>query len=325
MADFTDRVTDGLYAAGWAVVRRAPERLMAVVFRRIADVVWRRRGPAIMQLEANLRRIVGDDETVLRATSRAGMRSYMRYWLDLFRLPVWSKQRVMSTVLFDGTEAFRALQHQGRGAVLALPHMANWDAAGAWLVTSGFPFTTVAERLKPESLFDRFVAFRESLGMEVLALSGGERSPYDVLRTRVKNGGVVCLVCDRDLSATGIPVQFFGETARMPAGPAMLAISTGAALIPVTLWYDGQHIRGRFHDEIPVPADGNRRAKVTAMTQEMAATFAGAIAAHPEDWHMLQKFWVADLPAERRAAVEGTTPVDGTTPVEGTTPISSTR
>jgi KDO2-lipid IV(A) lauroyltransferase len=183
--------------------------------------------------------------------------------------------------------------------------MANWDSAGAWLVKSGHPFTTVAERLKPESLFDRFAAFRESLGMEVLAASGGERSPYEVLRARLKAGGTICLVADRDLTANGIPVQFFGETARMPAGPAMLAIATGAPLIPVTLWYDGILIRGRFHDEIAVPAQGGRREKVTEMTQKMADVFASGIAEHPEDWHMLQKFWVADLSAERRAAIEG--------------------
>ena len=309
MSRLRDRITDGLYAAGWAVVRRGPERLMTLLFRALADVVWRRRGAAIGQFEANLRRIVGADEAVLRATSRAGMRSYARYWLDLFRLPVWSKERVLSRIHFAGTEPFRALQTEGRAAVLALPHMANWDAAGAWLVMSGYPFTTVAERLKPESLFDRFVAFRESLGMEVLALTGGERSPYDGLRARLKSGGVICLVCDRDLSATGIPVQFFGETARMPAGPAMLAISTGAALIPVTLWYDDDGMQGQFHDEIPVPAQGDRRAKVTAMTQQMADVFAAALAAHPGDWHMLQKFWVADLPEDRRAAIEGTPPV----------------
>ncbi|MCU1677240.1 MAG: phosphatidylinositol mannoside acyltransferase [Frankiales bacterium] len=304
MSGARDRLTGAAYAAGWTIVRRLPESVMWFVFRALSDVAWRRRGPGVQRLEANLRRVVGDDPARLRAVSRAGLRSYARYWLDLFRLPVWSKERVLRSTTFAGTEAFRAMHADGRGVVLTLPHLANWDSAGAWLVASGFPFTTVAERLKPESLFDRFVAFRESLGMEVLALSGGERSPYEVLRARVKSGGIICLVSDRDLSATGIPVQFFGEAARMPAGPAMLAIATGAALIPVTLWYDGREIRGEFHAEIPVPTDGDRRAKVAAMTQQMADVFAGGISAHPEDWHMLQKFWVTDLSAERRAAVE---------------------
>ncbi len=305
MSTLRERADDGLYAAGWAVVRRGPEGLMALLFRALADVAWRRRGPAVQRLEANLARIVGKDEAVLRATSRAGMRSYARYWLDLFRLPTWSTDRILTTTGFAGTEAFVQMRAAGRPVCLALPHLANWDAGGAWLVKSGHPFTTVAERLEPESLFDRFVAFRESLGMEVLALSGGERSPYEVLRARMKSGGVTCLVADRDLSATGIPVQFFGETARMPAGPAMLAIATGAALIPVTLWFEGPLIRGRFHEEILVPSEGTRREKVTAMTQSMADAFAVTIAAHPQDWHMLQKFWVADLSPERRVAVEG--------------------
>jgi KDO2-lipid IV(A) lauroyltransferase len=302
-----ERLTAAAYTAGWALVRRLPEAVAWWVFRRLADMMWRRRGPAVQRLEANLRRVVGEDEEVLRATSRAGLQSYARYWLDVFRLPRWSRADVLRRAHFDGIEAFRDILAAGRGAVLALPHMANWDAAGAWLVAQGHPFTTVAERLKPDELFDRFVAFRQSLGMEVLALSGGERAPYDILRTRMKDGGVTCLVSDRDLTAGGIPVDFFGETARMPAGPAMLAVATGAALIPVKLWYDGTIVRGIFGPEIPVPVDGDRRAKVTAMTQQMADYFAAGIAKHPQDWHMLQKFWVADLSPERRAAVEGTT------------------
>lgn len=300
-----DRLIGSAYAAGWAIVRRAPEPLMRAVFRVMADVLWKRRGPGVQRLEANLRRVVGTDEAAVRAASRAGMRSYARYWLDVFRLPVWSRDRILRDVHFDGLDYLRSIQEQGRGVVFALPHMANWDLAGAWIIAQGYSFTTVAERLKPAELFDRFVAFRESIGMEVLALTGSERSPYEVLRARVKSGGIVCLVADRDMTASGIPVDFFGDEARFPAGPAMLALATGAALVPVSLWYEKNGLRGAFGQEIPVPQTGDRRAKVTAMTQQLANEFAAGIAAAPQDWHMLQKFWVADLSPERRAAVEG--------------------
>jgi KDO2-lipid IV(A) lauroyltransferase len=193
----------------------------------------------------------------------------------------------------------------GNGMILALPHMGNWDHAGAWLVGSGVPFTTVAERLEPASLFDRFVEFRESLGMEVIPLTGGERPPYEVLAERLRAGGTLCLLSDRDLTATGVEVDFFGLPARMPAGPAALAHDTGAALLPVTLWYpDRYRWGGRIHPQVPVPKTGSRAEKIHAMTQQVADAFAESIAAHPQDWHMLQRVWVADLdPARTPTAV----------------------
>jgi KDO2-lipid IV(A) lauroyltransferase len=171
---------------------------------------------------------------------------------------------------------------------MALPHSGNWDHAGAWCGATGVPFTTVAERLQPESVYDRFVAFRESLGMEVLPLTGGERAPFDVLTERLEAGGTLCLLADRDLSARGIDVQFFGATARMPAGPASLALSTGATLIPVTLSFTDGGWRCVFHSAV-VHTD------VATMTQAVADAFAAGIAAHPADWHMLQRLWLDDL------------------------------
>jgi KDO2-lipid IV(A) lauroyltransferase len=193
----------------------------------------------------------------------------------------------------------------GNGMILVLPHMGNWDHAGAWLAGTGVPFTTVAERLEPESLFARFVEFRESLGMEVIPLTGGERPPYDVLADRLRAGGALCLLGDRDLTASGIDVQFFGSAARMPAGPAALAHDTGAALLPVTLSYpDDRNWATRIHPQIPVgrgnsssPAD--RVQRIRDMTQQVADAFAEGIADHPQDWHMLQRVWVDDLDRSR--------------------------
>jgi KDO2-lipid IV(A) lauroyltransferase len=178
---------------------------------------------------------------------------------------------------------------------MALPHMGNWDVAAIWLVAQGAPFTTVAERLEPESLFDRFVAYRESLGMEVLALTGGQRAPADVLAERLRAGRGVCLVADRDLSRSGIEVQFFGEPTRMPGGPAWLAATTGAALLPVGLWFTEDGWGQRIHPPVELPP-GTVREKVVAGTQLVADAFEHDIAEHPADWHMLQRLWLADLP-----------------------------
>ncbi|GGY47294.1 phosphatidylinositol mannoside acyltransferase [Streptomyces xanthochromogenes] len=295
-----DRLTDALYGLGWSTVKKLPEPVANGLGRRIADQVWKRRGKSVLRLESNLARVVPDASPErLAALSRAGMRSYMRYWMESFRLPSWSRGRMANGFVPEDVHHLVDGLASGRGVVIALPHMGNYDLAGAWVTTKmDTPFTTVAERLKPETLYDRFVAYRESLGMEVLPHTGG--SAFGTLARRLRAGGLVCLVADRDLSASGVEVKFFGETARMPAGPAMLAQQTGAVLLPVTLWYDDSPImKGRVHPPIEVPETGDRASRTSSMTQAMADAFATGIADHPEDWHMLQRLWLADL-EERR-------------------------
>ncbi|MBB5118135.1 lipid A biosynthesis acyltransferase [Streptomyces eurocidicus] len=292
-----EKLTDALYGLGWGAVKKLPEPVATRLGRRIADIAWKRRGKGVLRLEANLARVLPDaGPGRLAGLSRAGMRSYMRYWMESFRLPAWSPQRIRDGFTPEGLHFLEESLAGGRGVIVALPHMGNYDLAGAWVTTRlGVPFTTVAERLKPETLYDRFVAYREGLGMEVLPHAGG--SAFGTLARRLRAGGLVCLVADRDLSSSGIEVKFFGEAAKMPAGPAMLAVQTGAALLPVTLWYDSSPVmRGRIHPPVEVPETGTRQEKAAAMTQQLADAFAGGIAEHPQDWHMLQRLWLADLP-----------------------------
>nr|WP_250768707.1 phosphatidylinositol mannoside acyltransferase [Streptomyces sp. MSC1_001] len=298
MSTLKDRLSDGLYGAGWATVKKLPEPVATALGRRIADIAWKRRGTSVLRLEANLARVVPDATPErLAELSKAGMRSYMRYWMESFRLPAWSKERVERGIEIKDVHHLKEGLAAGRGVVVALPHLANWDLAGVWVTrTLGVPFTTVAERLKPETLYDRFVAYRESLGMEVLPHTGG--AAFGTLARRLRAGGLVCLVADRDLSSSGTEVTFFGEKTRMPGGPAMLALQTGALLMPATLWYDETPVmKGRIHPPVDVPPSGTRAEKTSAMTQAMADAFAGGIAEHPEDWHMLQRLWLADLEA----------------------------
>ncbi|GFH38618.1 phosphatidylinositol mannoside acyltransferase [Streptomyces pacificus] len=296
MSGIRDRMTDTLYGLGWGTVKRLPDPAAAALGRTIADSVWKRRGRGVLRLEANLARVVPDaGPERLAELSRAGMRSYLRYWMESFRLPAWDRERVRRSVEIENIRRLHDGLARGRGVVLALPHLANWDLAGVWATRAlDIPFTTVAERLKPEALYDRFVAYRESLGMEVLPHTGG--SAFGTLARRLRGGGLVCLVADRDLSSSGTEVKFFGETARMPAGPALLAQQTGALLLPVTLWYDGTPVmKGRVHPPVDVPETGTRAEKTSVMTQALADAFATGIADHPEDWHMLQRLWLSDL------------------------------
>ncbi|MEU2430854.1 phosphatidylinositol mannoside acyltransferase [Streptomyces sp. NPDC007861] len=291
-----ERLTDALYGLGWATVKKLPEPLAAALGRTVADTAWKRRGKGVLRLEANLARVVPDaGPERLAELSKAGMRSYMRYWMESFRLPTWDEERARRSFELSGIDRLTDGLAAGKGVVLALPHLANWDLAGVWATRAlGIPFTTVAERLKPETLYDRFVEYRESLGMEVLPHTGG--SAFGTLARRLRDGRMVCLVADRDLSSSGVEVKFFGETARMPAGPALLAQQTGALLLPVTLWYDDTSVmKGRIHPPVELPETGTRAEKTSVMTQALADAFATGIADHPEDWHMLQRLWLADL------------------------------
>ncbi|MBW8796958.1 MAG: phosphatidylinositol mannoside acyltransferase [Streptomyces sp.] len=291
-----DRLTDSLYGLGWSTVKKLPEPVAVRLGDSIADLAWKQRGKGVQRLESNYARVRPDASPErLRELSRAGMRSYLRYWMESFRLPSWSEERIRTGFVPKDVHHLTDGLASGRGVILALPHLANWDLAGAWVTTElETPFTTVAERLKPETLYDRFVAYRQGLGMEVLPHSGG--TAFGTLARRLRDGGLVCLVADRDLSASGIEVGFFGDTARMPAGPALLAQQTGALLLPVTLWYDDTPVmKGRVHAPIEVPESGDKASRTSVMTQALADAFATGIADHPEDWHMLQRLWLADL------------------------------
>ncbi|WP_433208906.1 phosphatidylinositol mannoside acyltransferase [Nocardia sp. CA-107356] len=304
-----DRATDLAYAAGWRVVRALPESTARRAFdwggSRAADKANRafRAGGEPNQLRRNLARVIGGTpEQVPDELIRASMRSYARYWREAFRLPTMDHAALTNSPL-DGVENLEAALARGRGAVLALPHSGNWDAAGVWLVANHGGLSTVTERLKPESLFERFVAYRESLGFEVFPLTGGEQPPFPVLAARLRENKAVCLMGERDLTGKGVPVTMYGERTWLPAGAAKLAIETGAALIPAHLWFtvgaDGREGWG-MKTEAPLDVSGG----VAAATQALADRFAANIAEHPADWHMLQPQWEQDLSAQRRARIE---------------------
>ncbi|MEV0677667.1 phosphatidylinositol mannoside acyltransferase [Actinosynnema sp. NPDC050436] len=297
-----DELADLGFAAGWRLVRLLPEKWAVALFDRAADRASGRAGEGVRQLRANLRRVVPRaGEAELDELVRLSVRSYARYWREAFRLPSMDLRATYEEVdrTISGVENLDAALAAGNGAVLALPHCGNWDMAGVWLVGHSGRFTTVAERLKPESLYRRFIGFRESLGFEVLPLTGGERNPAVVLAERLRANGVVCLLADRDLTAGGVPVTFFGEQTMMPAGPAHLAATTGAALLPAGLWFTEDGCTIRLHPPIRVAG----LTGVAPATQQLADVFAADIAAHPADWHMMQKLWLADLPESRQRAL----------------------
>lgn len=299
-----ERVVGVGYSAGWTMVKGMPRGLSGRAFRAAAEAATVRNGRGTRQLRKNLRRVVGPAMSELRmdALVADALRSYARYWLETFTLESMDHAAVAASfeANMTGKEHIDGGLERGKGVILALPHSGNWDASGIWLVHHSGPFTTVAERVKPDAVFDRFVAYRQSIGMEVIALTGGERPPTEILTERLRENRVVCLLADRDLSRNGIEVSFFGEPTRMPAGPALLAATTGASLHTVHSFFAGDGEWGQtVSPPIPLP-DGSLRERVSVGTQLMADLFAAGIATKPQDWHMLQRLWLADLSSPRQ-------------------------
>ncbi|HTJ33994.1 MAG TPA: phosphatidylinositol mannoside acyltransferase [Dactylosporangium sp.] len=293
------------YGAAFNLLPKLPWGLTWPLFSAAASAGSRgyrrgKPGKGTATLAKNLRRVVGPqmpEQEFQRLLERA-LRSYARYYLEAFRLPRRSKEQILRGFRLERGELLGQNVAAGVGSVVALPHAGNWDAAGAWVAANGWPITTVAERLKPETVYLKFLAFRRALGMEILPLSGGDRPTFDVLEERVRAGTVVPLLADRDLTPRGVDVEFFGGRTRMPAGPALLALRTGAPLYVVDMWFDADAAAGHLYGpvDMPGPDEGPLDARVRIVTQRVADVFAAGIARHPEDWHMLQRFWL-DEPA----------------------------
>lgn len=281
------------YRAGWGLSQHLPEPLVTQAFDKVADRVARRDGRGVLQLSANLARArpdLGSEE--LAELTREAMRSYLRYWREAFRLPQWSTAEIRARLVASHPERLLDPLASGQGVVAVLGHFGNWDHAGAWVTTQGVPFTTVAERLRPDSLYGRFVAYRESLGMEVVPLTGGADVTV-VLQQRLRAGGLVALLADRELGGAGQRVDLLGEPARLPAGPAMLALRTGSVLVPTLSSYDKTHTRLDFLPPLTTNEPRLRDA-VGDLTQQWASIVGDAARHRARDWHMLQPVWDAD-------------------------------
>ena len=277
------------YFAGWRIVRWLPEKSAYRLFAFVADRASAKNGKNFQRLKSNLKRVLPElTETQLRSLAQAGMRSYLRYWCDTFRSPDWDTKRIQSTVTVNDQELLLEPVRSKRGVVVALPHAGNWDHAGSYFCSQGIPLVTVVERLKPEKLFLKFLEYRQAIGMEALPLDG---RVMGTLASRLREGKLVALVADRDLSRSGIDVKFFDGTARMPAGPALLAIRTGADLITAYVSYTASGIHIEFR-KVQIASGATEAERVAKTVQLCADNFAAGISEHPQDWHMLQRIWV---------------------------------
>ena len=282
-----------VYSLLWKTVRIMPEKIANALFNQIAVLAYRRNKKRVQRLRENYRQVrpkASLDE--IESMVKSGLVSAMRYWCDTFRISDWDKKRIIETVTCSNEELLLTGAASGKGVIVALPHAGNWDHAGLYFCMKGITVHTVAEHLKPEKLFMKFLEHREKMGMKVFDIDG---SVIQELEEILRRGGLVALVADRDLSKSGITVDFFDGIAKMPAGPALLALRTGASLITAFVAYTktGIHINfsGPFNLDL-AESGKNESGKVIALTQKLADQFSRDITKDPTSWHMQQRIFL---------------------------------
>lgn len=252
-------------------------------------------------VERNLRRVHGADfdtsfdDAALDREVRAVFRTYGRYFLDSLRLRDLSVDEVDRGFSYSGLHHVTDALEAGTAPILALPHIGGWEWAGSWIAqVKGWPITAVAERLEPPELFEWFLEYRRSIGLDIVPLGPGAGSE---ISAALASGHILCLLCDRDLTGDGIDVEFFGEHTRLPAGPALMALRSGAPLLPTAVYFRDGHCHGEVMAPLDTERRGRLRADVARVTQDLAYALEELIRAAPDQWHLMQPNWPSDYDA----------------------------
>jgi phosphatidylinositol dimannoside acyltransferase len=288
-----ERLAYWAYAAIAWLGENLPTRVGRPMFRALGSLAYRF-GPARRRdiVLANQARVIGRpvDDPLVVASTREAYRRYARYWYDAFDVITWTDEQMLDAFEWDGAEYLLEPTQHGQGVIAVLPHMGNWDASGRAMRARGLPMVAVAEHLRPERLFRLFERQREAFGIRIIAL-GKSAGIGRQLTGAIEEGNVVALLADRDLTGRGIKVEMFGATCRLPAGPAMLAVSTGAPVVLVASYETPTGWRGLVRPIAMPESTGDRRADARSITQAIASAFERCIAAAPADWHMFQAGW----------------------------------
>ena len=269
-----------------------PDRSGRRVFRVLGGLAYRTMAGVRATVTANQARVLGVEptSTLAKAAAREAFDLYARYWYDTFHLRALSVAEVNERTEAEGAEHIDRALEAGHGCIAVLPHMGNWDVGGHWMAVNGYRLASVAEELKPPRLFELFLRHREALGLKIIALSGKEHVGRQ-LAALLADNWVVALIADRDLSGRGVEVDMFGAPRKLPAGPALLSVTTGAPLLVCGVYTTAHGWRIRIGEALVFERTGDTRADVTALTRRVAAEFERAIAAQPADWHLFQPGW----------------------------------
>lgn len=278
------------YLFAWKFIGILPEKIAYALASFVADYAFRKNGKGVKRLRSNYKRVKPEISDVeLNYLTKLGMRSYLRYWFDTFRLNKWSRNRIIETTYVIRENLLRDPIVLKKGCIVALPHAGNWDHAAAYFCSTGITLTAVVEKLKPEAIFIKFLDYRSSIGIEPIS---HKEKTIPILLERLRAGKLVALVADRDMSRSGVEVDFLGGVAKMPSGPAILAIESGAPLLTAYIRYLDKGIEITFDETIKLPVSGTKEEQIKIVTQSIANNFAKRIKDSPVDWHMLQRIWI---------------------------------
>jgi len=278
------------YLFAWKFIGILPEKIAYALASFVADYAFKKNSKGVKRLRSNYKRVKPEISDVeLNHLTKLGMRSYLRYWFDTFRLNKWSKNRIIETTYVIRENLLRDPIALKKGCIVALPHAGNWDHAAAYFCSTGITLTAVVEKLKPEAIFRKFLDYRSSIGIEPIS---HKEKTIPILLERLRSGKLVALVADRDMSRSGVEVDFLGGVAKMPSGPAILAIESGAPLLTAYIRYLDKGIEITFDETIKLPVSGTKEEQIKIVTQSIANNFAKRIKDSPVDWHMLQRIWI---------------------------------
>jgi KDO2-lipid IV(A) lauroyltransferase len=287
-----ERIAYRIFAAVAWLGTTLPTHTGRLLFRSAGTAAFHLAPKVRATVAANQARVLGRpvDDPLVTASTKEAFRRYARYWFDAFDVVDWSDPQIERTFSWTGLEHLADPVAAGTGVIAVLPHMGNWDAAGRAMLQRGLPVVSVAERLRPDELFRLFLEHRQALGMTIIGLGENGRVGRELARA-IGDSRVVALVADRDLTGRGIEVEMFGGRRKLPAGPALLAITSGAPIVIAAIYETTDGWRCVLQPLADVPRTGNRREDATAITREIARAFERIISASPPDWHLFQPGW----------------------------------
>jgi len=298
-----ERLVYRTYVVLGEVLSKLPEPVALAGAHLVGEVLFHLRQEHRASVAANLRRVVGGeagdpvDDAILDGWARRAFHAYARYWVEGARLGGTPRREVVQRTHVQGLHHLVDGMAAGNGVIMALPHVGSWEYGGAFLAASGLPMTSVAERIDPPELYRYFVEQRAAIGLTVVPL---DAHAGRAVLAELRRGGLVGLLSDRDIEGTGVDVEFFGEKTTMPAGPAALALRSGARLVTGAVYSGpGRDHRGVVEPPIDLTRRGSLRADVARITQEVAHRFEGLVRRAPEQWHVFQPFWSADRHRDR--------------------------
>lgn len=288
--------------------RPFPTRIAYLVSPVIADICYPFYRGGRRAMHQNLSHVLGtSDRRVLGRMARSTLRNFSKYVVDFIHFYTMSPEEIRDRIVFDDYERLNAAVAEGKGIIFVTLHFGNWDMGAAGLAAHGYPIDAIAETFELPRMNDLIQGYRRQLGINIIPV---ERLGPGVLRA-LRRGDILALLIDVPAPGASVAVDFFGAPADVPAGPARLAIRTGARVIPAVLARepgDDKLIRPIVDFDLRFQPSGDEEQDVRRLTQQIMSSLERFVRKYPDQWFMFRPMWLAPQPAkepERVLAREG--------------------